>query len=110
MRDLFPDGEITVDKTNFSLKNKNLNLEDTKTILNKVQQSAGDLAGIATFMDINTNNKNYIFLKKYFYKIDLDLQELSDLGDLELNFKIINPNKAVFDNKTTLNLKFLRII
>ena len=57
MRDLFPDAEITVDETNFSLKNANLNLENTKTILNKGQQSAGDLAGIATFMDINTNNK-----------------------------------------------------
>ena len=105
MKDIFPDAEIAIGTTNFSIKNKNLTLGNAKEILQKIQESASDLAGISTFLDINTNNKNFIFLEKYYYKIDFDLQMLSDVEDLELYFKIINPNKTVFNNESNTKLK-----
>ena len=33
MKDIFPDAEIEQDESTFSLKHKNLNLEDTKQVL-----------------------------------------------------------------------------
>ncbi len=105
MKDILPDAEISMETTNFSLKNKNLNLESAKEILKKIQESASDLAGISTFFDINTDHKNFIFLEKYIYKIDFDLQMLADVEDLELYFKIINPNKAIFNNISNPKLK-----
>ena len=74
MKDILPDAEISMETTNFSLKNKNLNLESAKEILKKIQESASDLAGISTFFDINTDHKNFIFLEKYIYKIDFDFK------------------------------------
>ena len=42
IREKMSDAEFTADQSNFSLKNKNLNLESTKEILRKIQQTAGD--------------------------------------------------------------------
>ncbi len=95
MKDIFPDAEIEQHESTFSLKHKNLNLEDTKQVLKIIQDAAGDLAGGSTnMMDINTTQKNFILLKKYFYRIDLDLNSIHDVDNLELVLKIIHPNKA----------------
>ena len=94
VKEIFPEAEISTEAANFSLKNKNLNLKDTKEILRKIQQTAGELAARSTDLKIINTEKNFIFFKKYNYRIDLDLQTLSDIDDLEINFKIINPNKV----------------
>ena len=54
MKDIFPDAEIEKEESSFSLKHKNLNLEDTKQVLKITQSTAGELAGESTNIEINT--------------------------------------------------------
>jgi len=108
IKDIFPDAEIAQEESSFSLKNKNLNLENTKKVLKIIQNTAGELAGGSTTIEINTTQKNFIFFKKYFYKVDLDLNSIQNINNLELIFKIIHPNKATFAGKNNLNLEISR--
>ena len=108
IKDIFPDAEIVQEESSFSLKNKNLNLENTKKVLKIIQNTAGELAGGSTNIEINTTQKNFIFFKKYFYKVDLDLNSIQNINNLELIFKIIHPNKATFAGKNNLNLEISR--
>ena len=98
IKSIFPDAEIKTEESSFSLKNTNLNLDSAEEILYKIQNTAGELAGGSTKLKINTSEKNFIFLKKYSYKIDLNLLTLSNIDNLEINFKIINPTKATVEN------------
>ena len=63
------------------------------------------MAGGSTNIDIYTSQKNFIFFKKYFYKVDLDLNSIQDVDNLELIFKIIPPNKAILTNENNSNLE-----
>ena len=108
MKDIFPDAEIEQDESTFSLKHKNLNLEDTKQVLKITQNTAGELAGGSTNIEININQKNFIFFKKYFYRLDLDLNSIKDIDNLELIFKIIHPNKAFLIDKNNSNLEITK--
>ena len=94
IKDIFPNADISIEEYNFSLNNKSLNLENAKEILTTIQQTASELAGGLTDLEFNNTEKNFIFFKKHYYKININLQTLSDIEDLEINFKIINPNKA----------------
>ena len=94
IKDIFPNADISIEEYNFSLNNKSLELENAKKILRTIQQTAGELAGLSTDLEFNNTEKNFIFLKKHSYKLDIDLQTLSGIEDLEITFKIINPNKA----------------
>ena len=106
LKDIFPNAEILIEESNFSLRNKNLNIETTKEILKNIQKVAGDIAGGSTDLEINNNEENFVFLKKYNYKIDLNLDTISDVEDLEINFRIIHPNKATLNllNKPQLEI------
>ncbi len=108
MKDIFPDAEIEQDESTFSLKHKNLNLEDTKQVLKITQNTAGELAGESTNIEINTTQKNFIFFKKYFYRLDLDLNSIKGIDNLELIFKIIHPNKAILTDKNNSNLEITK--
>jgi len=108
MKDIFPDAEIEQDESTFSLKHKNLNLEDTKEVLKITQNTAGELAGESTNIEINTTQKNFIFFKKYFYRLDLDLNSIQGIDNLELIFKIIHPNKAILTEKNNSNLEITK--
>jgi len=108
MKDIFPDAEIEQGESTFSLKNKNLNLEDTKQVLKITQNTAGELAGESTNIEINTTQKNFIFFKKYFYRLDLDLNSIKDIDNLELSFKIIHPNKTILTDKNNSNLEITK--
>jgi len=108
MKDIFPDAEIEQDESTFSLKHKNLNLEDTKQVLKITQNTAGKLAGGSTNIEINTTQKNFIFFKKYFYRLDLDLSSIQGVDNLELIFKIINTNKATLTDKSNSNLEITK--
>jgi len=105
MKDIFPDAEIEQDESTFSLKHKNLNLEDTKQVLKITQNTAGKLAGESTNIEINTTQKNFIFFKKYFYRLELDLNSIQGVDNLELIFKIIHPNKATLTDINNSNLE-----
>ena len=105
IRDILPDSEFTIDESNFYIKNKNLNLEKSKEILNKIQQTAGDAAGGSTNLEIYTNERNLIFFKKLIYRMDLDLRTIADIDDLELNFKVVHPNKAIFNGENNPQLE-----
>ena len=108
MKDIFSDEEIQQDESTFSLKHKNLNLEDTKQVLEITQNTAGELAGDLTNLEINSSQKNFIFFKKYFYKLDLDLNSIQGIDNLELIFKIIHPNKAILTEKNNSNLEITK--
>jgi len=108
MKEIFPDAEIEQDESTFSLKHKNLNLDDTKQVLKVTQNIASELAGGSTNIEINTTQKNFIFFKKYFYRVDLDLNSIQDVDNLELIFKIIHPNKATLIDKSNSNLEITK--
>jgi len=108
MKDIFPNAEIEQDESTFSLKHKNLNLEDAKQVLKITQNTAGELAGGSTNIEINTTQKNFIFFKKYFYRLDLDLNSIKGIDNLELIFKIISPNKAILADKNNSNLEITK--
>ena len=108
IKDIFPNGEITQKESTFSLKNKNLNLENAAKVLKIIQKIAGELAEESTNIEINTTQKNFIFFKKYFYEVYLDLNSVQSLDNLELIFKIIPPNKATFINKNNSNLEIAK--
>ncbi len=105
MKDIFPDAKITQEESSFSLKNKNLNLKDTEKVVKIIQNTAGELAGGSTNIEIITTQKDFIFFKKNFYKLDLDLNSIQSVDNLELIFKIITPNKATLDSENNSNLK-----
>ena len=106
--DIFPDAEIEQGESSFSLKNKNLNLEETKKVLRIIQNTAGELAGGLTNIEIITTQNNFIFFKKNFYKIDLDLNSIQSVNNLELFFKIIHPNKATLSDKNNSNFELTK--
>ena len=108
MKEIFADEEIEQDASTFSLKHKNLNLEDTKKVLKITQNKAGELAGASTNIEINTTQKHFIFFKKYFYILDLDLNSIQRVDYLELIFKIIHPNKAILTDKNNSNLEITK--
>ncbi len=108
IKDIFPDSEIAQEESTFSLKNKNLNLENTKQVLKIIQNTAGELAGGSTNIEINRTQKNFIFFKKYFYRVDLDLNSIENIDNLELIFKIIHPNKATLTGNNNSNLEITR--
>ena len=66
------------------------------------------MAGGSTNIEINTTQKNFIFFKKYFYKLNLDLTSIQGIENLELIFKIIHPNKAILSDKNNSNLKITK--
>ena len=108
IKDIFPDAEIAQEESTFSLKNKNLNINNVKQVLKKIQKNAGELAGESTNIEINTTQKNFIFFKKYFYRLDMDLNSVQDIDNLELIFKIILPNKATLTGENNSNLKITK--
>jgi len=108
MKDIFPDAEIEQGESTFSLKNKNLNFEDTKQVLKITQNTAGEVAVESTNIEINTTQKNFIFFKKYCYRLDLDLNSIKGVENLELIFKIIHPNKAILTDKNNSNLEITK--
>ncbi len=94
IQEIFPDAEISIGKLDSSFKYNNLDIETAKETLYKIQKTGGDLLGNPTDLKIKIIEKNFFFLTKYNYKIDLDLQPLRYFDDLELNFNIISPNKV----------------
>jgi len=60
MKDIFPAAEIVQDESTFSLKHKNLNLEDTKQVLKITQNTAGELAGESTKIEFERINGEII--------------------------------------------------
>ena len=92
IKEILPDSEISKGDLDFSFRNKNLSINQAQETLYKIQKTAGELFGESTDLKINSFENNFFFLKRYIYKIDLDLQALKKIEDLELTFNIINPN------------------
>ena len=66
------------------------------------------MAGGSTNIEIITTQKDFIFFKKNFYKLDVDLNSIQSVDNLELIFKIITPNNATLDSKNNSNLKITK--
>ena len=105
IKDIFPNAVITQEESSFTIENKNLNLENTNKVLKTIINNAGDLAGESTNIEINNFQRNFIFFKKYFYMIYLDLKSVQSVENLELILKIIHPNKAIITGKNNSNLE-----
>ncbi len=69
-------------------------METAQETLYKLQKIASEVLGESTDLKIDSIENNFFFLKKYNFRIDLDLQNLLYLEDLELTLNIINPNKV----------------
>ena len=105
IKEIFPDGEISTGELDFSFKNKNLSMESAQETLYKIQKIAGEVLGESTDLKINSVENNFFFLRKYNYRIDLDLQNLLNIDDLELNFNIINPNRVSIRDQSNTTLE-----
>lgn len=92
IKEIFPDVETSKGELDFSFINKNLSIEKAQETLYEIQKIAGELLGESTDLKINSVENNFFILKKYNYSIDIDLKNLLKVDDLELAFKIINPN------------------
>ena len=103
--EIFPDAEISKGELDFSFKNKNLSIEKAQDILYKIQNTAGELLGESTDLKINNIENNFLFLKKYTYRIDLDLQTFLNVDDLEVTFNFITPNKVSILDQNNLTLE-----
>ena len=90
IQNIFPNSVISKGELDFSFKNNNLNIVTAKETLYKIKETAGE----STDLKIDSIEKNLLFLKKYNFRIDLDLQNLQYVDDLELVLKIINPNRV----------------
>ena len=99
IKETFPDAEISKGELDFSFEKKNLSIEKLQEIIYKTDAIAGELVGEATDLKIYSFEKNFLFLKKHNYKIDLDLKNLLKINDLELTFNIINPNRVRVQDK-----------
>ena len=96
----FPDSKITIGDLDFSINNNNLDLVKTRDVINTIQNTAAELANGSTKFEISNTEKNLFLMKKYNYDMNFDLQNIPYTEDLELNFKVITPNK-VSVSKTT---------
>ena len=105
IKEIFPDADISKGELYFSLKNKNLNFLTAQETLYKIQKTAGDLLLESTDLKINSVVKNFFFLKKYNYKVDLDLQNLKYIDNLELTFNIISPNRVSVGNRNNPSIE-----
>ncbi len=61
MKDIFPNAEIRQEEEFFFMKNKNLDLENIKQVLKIIQNTAGELAGGSTNIEINSTQKKLHF-------------------------------------------------
>ena len=88
------------------MENNNLNFATTKDTLYKIQKTAGDLLGVSTDLKINNVEKNFFFLlKKYDYRIEIDLLSLLDIEDLELNLNIVSPSRVSLKNQNNMEVE-----
>ena len=106
IKEIFPDAEISKGKLDFSFENKNLSLEKVQETLYKIGNTAGSLLGESADLKFNSVENNFFLLKKYNFKIDLDLKNLINIYDLEVTFNIINPNivRVSEQNNTTVKV------
>ena len=106
IKEIFPDAEISKGELDFSFRNKNLNIGGVQKTIYKIQKTIEEILGVTTDLKIKSVENNFFFLKKYNYRIDLNLQSLKQVEDLELTFNIINPNrvKILDQNNFTLEI------
>ena len=108
--------EIFIDEDIFLFNKKGLNIRETENNINKILKIASDI--ISTNLkdiEIDKFERNYIFWKKYFYTINLDLLKLEQFNDLEIFIHINNPsntlllkaNKNININKNEISWRIL---
>ena len=97
---------VSIDNEDFLFKQRGLDLKKIDFIINKIikiasKSSAIDLEDI----EINHYEKNYLFVKKYFFKIKVDFTNLESINDLEIYLNIINPSKVkIIQGSNNVNL------
>ena len=108
IKEIFPDAEISEGVLDFSVRNNNLNIETAKETLYKIQKTAADFFEGSKDLKIFNSEKNFFFLTKYNYRIDLDLQTNLNVDDLELSFNIIIPNKVILSEEDNPGIEVTR--
>jgi len=101
----FPNSEISSDNVNFTFKKKGMDLNMTKSIINKILQTTSKSLDI-DFEDININKseKNFFIGKKYFFDINLNLLGLEEFNNLEISIDFVTPSTllALKDNQNKI--------
>ena len=94
IKETFPNKEIKIDDKKFTLNKKNLNLNEAELIITQILQIISNTINIdLKDLKIDHVKKNYFFLEKHFYEINLDLVNLNKIDDLEIYINIIIPSK-----------------
>ncbi len=102
LRDISSTKDISFNDEGFILKKNGLKLEEIKLFINQILKIASSNAEInLKDLKIDQLEKNFYLGKKYFFNIELDLQNLINFDDLEISINIINPTKVKLlkDNK-----------
>ncbi len=105
IKEVIPNSTISTGQLNFSLENKNINFITAKNIIYKIQKLASEFTDETTNLNMNMIENNFFFFKKYIYEINFDLRNLPEIEDIEIYFNIINPTKALIENKDDLLIK-----
>tara|TARA_Y100000589_G_scaffold223425_1_gene211002 strand:+ start:282 stop:1388 length:1107 start_codon:yes stop_codon:yes gene_type:complete len=104
-KETFPKREIKIDDKNLIINKKNLNLNDTELFINKILKLISNTSNL-DLKDIKIKHlkKNYLFLEKHFFTINIDLKNLQNIDDLEINMNIINPsNISILDKNDQIS-------
>jgi len=87
--------EILIDDDIFILNKKDMNIREAENNINEILKIAStNISKDLKNIEIDKFEKDYIFRKKYIYKIYLDLLDLENFNDLEIFINIINPSKV----------------
>ncbi len=91
---------ISYDDEKFLIKERGLNINETKNKLNKIIKIASETTPIF-LKDIQNDHseRNYFLVKKHLFSLILDLSEIDNNDNLELSINIINPSKPFVFNQ-----------
>ena len=99
LKNRFKNSEIIEDKKNFILKNKNIDIEKIELLLNDFYETAADSTDIRfRDLEVKYNVINYFIGKRYFFDININLNDLEEIQDLEILMHIINPSRVKVSN------------
>ena len=95
LKQTYENRDIYQNKEGFTLRNKSIEIKQVQYLLNKFLQAASasteiDLKNI----DFKYDEKNYFLAKRYFFDIDVNLDNLDYIDNLEILINILSPSRV----------------
>ncbi len=108
LKKIYDNNAFTEDKKEILLINKQINITEAESALNKFLEAASESTE-TDFKDIEFkyNQKNYFIAKRYSFDIDINLLNLERIDNLEILINILSPSKVEIlndDDDKNINL------